>query len=597
MGAEPLAHELLRGEGSLIAGDLGLLAVRALVESGVGYVVTGWTDRPTPIDAAIGDLRRSVLEPAGVRLRRLRDVGSVATVVQNAGIGVPAGSPMPRGAVVWNGRTGMVPALERFCALEVPAPVIGFCFDTAVCRSSSAYVVDPGSSAAGFRDGVGRAFALSAALARPVLVLVRPRLLGIRAVVAGDDRLDATDAAALDARVPRGLAPDEAGVTVGLTRAGDVRSARGAVLCGEHVAGAVVETLRVIDDELRAAGASSSWSREVAVVACTVPNLGLARETRGALAELDAVLVLDGTDTALHRTLHGETRAERRQLDLDAVTALQVRAAVIRWLRGASALVPDAHPFAATLDALLARAAARTASPLTPDRLVRRDAAAVRELPDVVSAALVLAQVELGIPTRIDPAWRTWRTDRGSFLTVVTVPQLATQGPACVAPGTPPGVFVAVGALTAELTQAAAAMGATLEAVDGSDARAMAVAIARASVPYRTASHVIVGVPVATTVDAAAEPGFDAELLGVDRLSLAPLAPGSVGVYERQGDLECGPAVGLVNPARAAMGVRLAARLSPAWYELRARRGAEPFARRVWQLRRRILRTVAGVDA
>ena len=167
--------------GELLVGDLGSIVLRGLLECGVGYVVSSWLDRPTPIDSAIDDARTTLLERHGIVVRRLRALSALEPLLREPTGGLTREAA--RGVVVFSGRRGMRPALEAFTAFEVRGGVVGFCFDDDAVRIEDALVIDPEPTPAGLLRAMDAGFAASVASGRPALILVRERSLGMRGTV------------------------------------------------------------------------------------------------------------------------------------------------------------------------------------------------------------------------------------------------------------------------------------------------------------------------------------------------------------------------------------------------------------------------------
>ncbi|MEX0741490.1 MAG: hypothetical protein WD079_01750, partial [Phycisphaeraceae bacterium] len=135
----------------------------------------------------------------------------------------------------------------------------------------------------------------------------------------------------------------------------------------------------------------------------------------------------------------------------------------------------------------------RVDSGLPSSRVPRRTDVLHRSVMPTIAAGLQLAQGVIGVPSRIDKAWPTYRTDTGVPLSVVPAATFATHGPASVAPdvSSGAGVVLIVGSAGGVLEQAGA-MGATVEHVDASSPRAIGVAVASACRTTRVAWHVVI---------------------------------------------------------------------------------------------------------
>ncbi|MCW2949929.1 MAG: hypothetical protein JWN41_942, partial [Thermoleophilia bacterium] len=246
--------------GDLLTGDLGLVALRGMLENGVGYIVSSWQERPTPIDAAIDDARHSVLSRHGVVLRRLRALSGLAPLVTSpdASWALTGETPIvPRGAVIFAGRRGLRPALEAFVRLQTPGAVVGICFDADAARMQDAVVLEPEPTAAGLVRAFDQAFAVSVHIGRPVLVLIRDRMLGMRGTVQCRAELAPRAAAERDAMVARPMELSVAAAVCGLVqgeRGAGPRADQDVIVTVGTLARSVRRAVSYIDTALAAAG-------------------------------------------------------------------------------------------------------------------------------------------------------------------------------------------------------------------------------------------------------------------------------------------------------------------------------------------------------
>ncbi|MCW2923111.1 MAG: hypothetical protein JWM98_515, partial [Thermoleophilia bacterium] len=287
-------------EAPLVVGDLGVVVLRALLENGVGYVVSSWRDRPTPIDAAIDDARERILVPRGVVLRRLRSLAALEPIIAAPSGGI-TGHP-PRGAVVFAGRRGLRPALEQFLAIAASGGIVGFCFDDDAARIEDALVIDPEPTAVGIARAIDAAFVASVAAGRPALVVIRERALGLRGAIRVRADRSPVEAAELDAH-QRSEAPHatvaEAAEAAGLVAAHRAIAAttpageRPVLVVSGPLRQAAERALAQVSASLVAAGATP-WTDAVAVVDARAP--GVVPAAGGAvaavLADSTAVCVL-----------------------------------------------------------------------------------------------------------------------------------------------------------------------------------------------------------------------------------------------------------------------------------------------------------------
>ncbi|MBC7644589.1 MAG: hypothetical protein H7123_05630 [Thermoleophilia bacterium] len=604
--AEPLGAQLAYGEGSLLVGDLGLVVVKALLENGVGYIVTDFLDPQNAIDAAINDCRRSVFERRGVLLRRLRTFDALADVIRKPGASATGDDAPMRGLVVWNGKSGVRPALERFAATSTPGPVVGICFDADIARVAGIAVIDPQPTPQGVETAIDNAFAVSCATGRPALVLIRERTLGLRGVMRCRENLSPADAVALDESVLRcddlTQAISQLGIdhidgrAVRAGRAGELVIVGAAPLHG--AAQRVVTRLaRTLDgDELPS---HARVIRDATIIDVGAPG-ALGSLTRGALASAAAVIVLEDRDTRLAALVATEVAADRIgivRVSCDNTDIPQITRACARLLATDLAIWRD--------DLDVVASCTRMADPerqpelaILSNRTPHRGAQLHRPLPPSVAAGLVVSQARIGVPVRISDEHPSYQTDLGTTLTVTTAAELAARGPGVAAPEARTGTFVVVGALSAQAQTALATLGATMELVDGTQPRAVGAAIANACQSPRLAAHVIV---VAQSVPMPVHSGIsvdiDHELLALDRTATSAFAGATMEYGElTDAELVAGPVAHIADPVAAQGGVHAAAQLSPAFSTVEPRGPLAGMSRLIWITRRRVIRVIAGVD-
>lgn len=571
--------------GALVTGDLGLVVLRALLENGVGYVVSSWLDRPTPIDAALADARRSVLERQGMMLRRLRSLSALEPLVMAPSGGV-AGST-PRGAVVFAGRNGLRPSLEHFVGLRTPGAVVGFTFDADAARIDGALVVDPEPTAGGVLRAVEMAFTASAMCGRPALIVLRERALGMRGTVRMRGERSPVEIAVVDAAARANVTPAAAARAAGLIGAelAPDGSARNVLIVAGPVAGAARRALSIIAAESIAA-AEAERSAGIALLRLDTPGLlpELSDAAGVLIAGAERVLVVGVRATHVAEEVRRRARDARvvvEDLDVGVVMGERVTDVLRAWLRD---------------DANANRAPVIAASPLRGRTVPRRGERLHRSVRPTVAAGLTLAQGVIGVPGRTDVAYPTYATDTGVALSVVPAAVFLEHGVASAAPGTANGVFLitdAVGGVDA----AAGAAGASIEYIDGGSPRAIGVAIGRACAGPRAAPHVI----VITDTQRVAAPrravfGVDAELLATERLATAAVPPAAKVLVDMGSDTLAGPVELVLDHPDTHAELDSVRELSPATWDLRPRHGTMTrSARTAWQLRRRMVRA-AGVD-
>lgn len=600
------------GPAPLLTGDLGVIAVRALLECGVSYVISSWHERPTPIDAAIDEARARLLTPRGIVLRRLRAASALAASVQ-----APASSwvvdehaGIPRGAVVFAGRRGLRPTLEQFVRLDVPGGVVGLCYDEEALRIADGVVLDPEPTAAGLVAAIDSAFEVSVRIGRPALVLVRESMLGMRGTVRLRPERTPREAAARDAAAPRGMTVEDAVVVCGVQRAyvgAESSALDDATPAPERcVLLAVGPHARAAERALDVVGAQGSELGSAAARVSLITTgaggvLPLAGDSGPMLRSAAEVCVVAEPGTPLVARLAELAPAARvRVVTVRAELARvdDIRPAIADWLRVVLGGDPadDNHAEAGSGAALPGLA------PAVVERLPRRDAVLHRAVSPALAAALSLAQGVIGVPGRIDPSFPSYRTDGGVSLTIVPADVFAAHGVAAAAPeARAAGVFVITGAAAASgsVTAAASACGATIEHVDSASPRAVAACIARACRTPRSALHVVAVHDVPrVAAPTAAVTGIDHELHGTERLATAA-APREATILVELGDeLTSGPAELLDGSPAATAALPGVRELTPATWDLYVRRGAASsrMSDGIWKLRRRLVHLVGGVD-
>lgn len=582
-------------ERRLLTGDLGVVVLRALLENGVGYVVSSWRDQPTPIDAAIDAARDRVLTRRGVVLRRLRSLAALEPIVA-APTGGVTGEP-PRGAVVFAGRRGLRPALEHFVRIPASGAVVGLCFDEDALRIDDAIVVDPEPTATGLVRAIDQAFAASLLAGRPALVVLRPRTLGMRGTIRVRPDLAPAEAARRDAtaRTSPVDAPTAA-VAAGLVDAGvGTGATTGPVVVAIGPLRVAVErALARIAQQLAAAGVEPRLE-DVSIVAQRASGIVPPADSPHGrlLVAADGICVVAGAPQRVADRIRAVlgVHAERLvALDPGSIRAEQLEQALAEWL--VERCDEDEDVRRAALGAITtSEPAAEVAG-----RVPRRDDVLHRSVSPNVAAGLTLAQGVVGVPGRIDPAWPTYRTDTGVPLTVAPAETVAAHGIAAAAPDTGFGVIVAVGSAPG-VTEAVGAAGASIEHVDGSSPRAIGVAVARACAGPRAAWHVI----CVSDVQRIAAPrsaafGMDPDLVGTERIATAAVPTSATVLVALDDDLVDGPSVIALDRPEAHAALEQVRELSPATWDLRARRADGRIGRLGWNVRRRAVRAIAGVE-
>lgn len=583
----------------LLTGDLGVVVLRALLERGVGYIVSSWRDRPTPIDAAIDDARHRVLVSRGVVLRRLRSLSALEPIV-TAPIGGIAGDA-PRGAVVFGGRRGLRPALEQFVAMRASGAVVGFCFDEDAVLIEDALVIDPEPTAAGLVRAIDQAFDASRRAGRPALVLLRDRALGLRGTIRTRDELSPAQAAEADTAVrAEPVEPAIAACASGLVEAhvGAAGHSRRVVFCAGPLRVAVERALAQVGAELLQRGIDANV-QDIAVVATRAIGIVPPPQTAAGrvLAGADQLLVLaPRPDRAAERlaAVLGTTATAAIAVDAGRVRGEQLVRAVAAWL------ALDVDLDSPQREALEALAAAPDDRPvdreLGSSRVPRRTDVLHRSVSPTIAAGLALAQGVVGVPGRIDPAWPTYRTDTGVPVTVTPAETFATHGIAAAAPDSGTGVIVVTGS-AGGVIEAAGAANATIEHVDGSSPRAIGRAIAAACRSTRVSWHVIaIGDVQRVAAPRAATFGMDPDLVGTERIATSAVPTAATVLVDMGDELHDGPAVLALDRPESIAALEQVRDLSPATWDLHRGTSSTRRAGTAWDLRRRIVRAASGVE-
>lgn len=587
----------------LLTGDLGVVVVRALLEQGVGYVVSSWRDRPTPIDAAVDDARERILQPHGVVLRRLRSLAALEPIVTAPQGGI-TGTP-PRGAVVFAGRNGLRPALEQFLSVRCSGSVVGFCFDEDALRIEDAIVVDPEPTANGLFRAIEQALLASRAAQRPALVVMRERALGMRGTIRLAAPLAPTAAADADAawraanvKLDVPAAVHTAGLVAGQL-GGATHGGQDVLFVHGPLRAAAERALAQVAAALHPAGTAGLADRVAIVDSRALGVLPPPDAPAGGLLERASTscVIGDRADRMaelLRERLPG-SRIHARTVEPGSLRGEDVVRAVASWLEEAHGAVLD-EPSCAILAGLAAGGRASNDVAALVSRVPRRNEALHRGVGPAVAAGLALAQGVIGVPARMDEQHPTYRTDSGTFLTVVPGDVYASHGPASAAPAAGPGAFLVTGPASG-VVETAAASGATVEYVDGSSPRAIGSAVGRACKQPRVASHVI----VVTEVQRVAAPrtsvfGMDPELVGTERLAVSAVPVSATAVVDLQDDLLAGPTLLALDHPDAHAALDPLRELSPATWDLRGSGTGSRMSRLSWNVRRRVMRATLGVD-
>ena len=634
-----LASQLEFGDGATLVGDLGLVVLKALLENGVGYLVSGWLDPQNPVDAAISGVHRTLLPQLGVSLRRAGKLSQIERVLEQPGhVDLAAtGGVLRRGAVVWNGERGTRPALERFCGLPVAAPVVGLCFDDEIVRSDTALVIDPSPTPDGVARAIDEAFALSHVMRRPVLVLLRASTRSMRGTLRCRDNVAVADAGALGEHLELGAPLHDAMQRVGIVDVDDLSSptaqgddvVRVLVACTRAHAQAAERAVARVQAALASATPDGlGITLDVRVVTLGIPTVVTPSGLGDALDARDAMLVLEPAGSGMGARVRRAVAAASRERLTGAVgaiadpvvrsvdTAAATEGAVLASVAGAIAdVIESMRPAGSGTDATVAlvraalqplvvaasaasmrsAAAAASARRLVGSTIVARDSRLHRPLSKPLAAALTLAQGSIGVPTRGSDDWPTYVTESGARLTVATATQIAADGRRCASPDAAHGVFVVVPDGTPAAAVQAAMPGAVFELVDELQPRLVAAAIARACARPAAHAHVIIPTPVGVVRAPRGELGIERGMAGGERVAFATLADEATYLRERHDVLDMGPRIELADPIAASAAVPVVAQLSSATYEIVRGGNADAVARTTRTARRSFLKSIFGV--
>ncbi|MCW2950453.1 MAG: hypothetical protein JWN41_1466, partial [Thermoleophilia bacterium] len=476
------------------------------------------------------------------------------------------------------------------------------CFDADAARMQDAVVLEPEPTAAGLVRAFDQAFAVSVHIGRPVLVLIRDRMLGMRGTIQCRAELAPRAAAERDAMVARPMELPVAAAVCGLVqgeRGAGPRADQDVIVTVGALARSVRRAVSYIDTALAAAG-HTPVGEDVALLVLDAAGVTPAGAAVDALLPCaDRVLVVDAPHHHLSARLielAPGSAHERAAHDAETVRGEDITATIARWMLQRDELTDAA---AAVLSAIAMRVDdASLAVRSVARRIPRRNARFNRAVSPSLAAGLALAQGVIGVPGRLAPEYPTYQADTGVPLTIVPSEVFVEFGLASAAPQAGVGVFVVTGS-GAGVAEQAARCHASIELVDGVAPRAIGRAIAHACLVPRQAPHVI----IVSEIQRVAAPraaclGLDPELLATDRLATAAVPPTASVLVDLDDELLAGP-VEIVLDAHDAVAVLDHVReLSPATWDLTVQRraGSSRFADAMWGLRRRLVRSVSGVD-
>jgi hypothetical protein len=211
-----------------------------------------------------------------------------------------------------------------------------------------------------------------------------------------------------------------------------------------------------------------------------------------------------------------------------------------------------------------------------------------RPIPAQVASVLELAQAEIGLPSRLHPAFPTFRTRTGALFTVVDVNRFAAMGVQCAAPEARSALFVihGNGAAIARMPEVAAGYGLELQLANMHRPIDAARAIARTCLEAPLMPKAILLAEVASQVTVTGEAGVDPVFGGFDRTTASWMGEDSVVPVPVGGDMS--RSVQLMPRTRdiAAAHAESLSALVPGWYEVRTLQKAT----RIRRLRANVVR-------
>ncbi len=567
--AAGLGSQLLAREGSVLVGDLGLLSLRIMLEMRLRWILGTWQDPDNPIDVVIGGARSSVFEPFGMFVRRMRGASAATRDVQSL---IDRGAE--GGLVVWPGARGVRPALERFAELAVAAPVVVITRDPDVARSRSMVCFDPLQTADGLRAALVDARNVSAALRRPVAVLLRRRMMDIRGTLTCGPVVDVAQIEVAPA--------DVVDVSEIVARASGIEIRR-----PDPPSDAVGHVV-IVPAPL--AGIVAPMAGRSVVVARSLAALESA-EARGVIARASRVVVVDDRRygcIAASCAHHAAVSVKTVVVDIEECDGRAVAREIERQLRSTEhaevANGTNASPIpAAAIDVAM--------------RLPGRAERLQLGVPPSIAIALTIAQAAIDIPARLDPKFPTWQTPSGATLTVVDAATFARQGVAAGGPIATTGTFLVHGGAGNPAEAVSAASGATVEVVDSSQPRAIAEALARSCAMPRAHPHVVIAQPAAAPIRAGVAIGCEPEVIRGDRLTMRLLDEHLVARVPSTEPLDEYPDIVVRDPVAAQSMLPGLSGVSDAWYRVAARPARGAVARMRTTLRRRMFRSLVRMEA
>lgn len=192
-------QQLNAGQGQRLEGDAALIILKAMLQSGVGYL-GGYPGAPTSsLFDAISDAYDTALKPLGVYFEGSNNEAAAAALLQ-----VSVDNPI-RGSVNWKvvGTNVASDVLAHVSSSGVKGGALIFvgedygCDSTTVAEKTHAYclksamiLIDPPAEAQRMADLVEHAFALSEASGMPVVYLLRTRVGNLKGSILCKDNVE-----------------------------------------------------------------------------------------------------------------------------------------------------------------------------------------------------------------------------------------------------------------------------------------------------------------------------------------------------------------------------------------------------------------------
>lgn len=556
--SEPLWAQLWKGDGTIVAGDFGLIALKSLLENGIGFLTTTESDAEDPISIAADGVRERLLAPLGVSLRTARSLHQL----QRALTGLRE-SDRHRGALIVPDGTAL--DLSELADLDLDGGhLVVLCYDDAVLRLRDQAVFDPSAGPDGLREAIDTAFSVSATTSRPAFVAVRGAMLGMRGAMVARDNL--TWEAGQDAFAPsEHLDVADALALLAPARAIRQDDATSTVVCTSSFEAIARQVAR----RLQEAG------HPLNVVVATTPTRISSEAMLTSEGDLpEAILVIEDGATRLGRTIAPFAEGEQTQLSFATIAATDnAGAAAADAIANWYAVHDEQRDHLLDICARDFDGADAMALRHITDRLSPRGAMIAPGGVRIARHVLQLVHGALGVPSRVPGAGRTYQTPVGSFLTVAGADEFLRDGMACAHEAGRAGVFV-IACLPNQEGEVAARVAeyGQVGSLSTLDPRTAAKAIAL-TCRQATGSPVFL-LLVEHTAPQTLRPsgvqiGFEPELLGTDRTTAVAVAHAGGGLELSQDELPLAPVLASLDQSIGEPVVTGSTMLSSAWYEVR----------------------------